>query len=71
MNNALISRPGVAAYRFGHGFARLLRMAEIYRQRRALAALDQHALDDIGVTRTQAQAEARRPVWDAPDTWCS
>ncbi|MBC8240815.1 MAG: DUF1127 domain-containing protein [Alphaproteobacteria bacterium] len=32
-------------------------------QRRALAELDQHALQDIGVSRREALAEARKPFW--------
>lgn len=44
--------------------ARLLDALEMYRQRRALARLDDHALQDIGITRQEAMAEARRPFWD-------
>lgn len=35
------------------------------RQRRALAKLDERMLRDIGLTRDQAQAEARKPFWKA------
>ncbi len=49
--------------------ARLLNMIGLARQRRALARLDDHMLDDIGVSRSQARAEAERPIWDAPDCW--
>jgi uncharacterized protein YjiS (DUF1127 family) len=38
-------------------------------QRRALARADDRLLDDIGVSRDQALAEARRPAWDVPPTW--
>lgn len=41
----------------------------LYRQRQTLARLDDAALEDIGVTRTQAMAEAKRPLWDAPAHW--
>ena len=41
----------------------------LWRQRRALAQLDAHRLDDIGLTRAEAQAEAARPIWDAPAHW--
>ncbi|MFN3210997.1 MAG: DUF1127 domain-containing protein [Roseovarius sp.] len=44
--------------------ASLFDMLELRRQRRALARLDDHALADIGLTREEAEAEARRPVWD-------
>lgn len=43
-----------------------LDVISLYRQRRALARLDDHALDDIGVTRDVAEKEARRPFWDFP-----
>ena len=36
-------------------------MIALWRQRRALARLDDRALADIGVTR---------PAWDVPTTWC-
>lgn len=39
------------------------------RQRRHLARLDAALLDDIGLTRNEALAEAGRPVWDVPTTW--
>ncbi len=32
-------------------------------QRRQLAQLDDRALDDIGVSRAQAEAEAAKPFW--------
>jgi uncharacterized protein YjiS (DUF1127 family) len=44
--------------------ASLLDALEMYRQRRALARLDDHALQDIGITRKEALAEAKRPIWD-------
>ncbi|WP_425450320.1 DUF1127 domain-containing protein [Virgifigura deserti] len=34
-------------------------------QRRALAALDDRLLRDIGKTRAEAMAEARKPFWRA------
>ncbi|MGB9366491.1 MAG: DUF1127 domain-containing protein [Xanthobacteraceae bacterium] len=33
------------------------------RQRRLLAALDDHALRDIGITRVEAVREAEKPFW--------
>ncbi|SDI37193.1 DUF1127 domain-containing protein [Alloyangia pacifica] len=41
----------------------------IARQRRKLAALDDHQLQDLGLTRSQALEEARRGFWDAPNHW--
>ena len=53
---------GLAPWRLSHLLA-------LHRQRRNLAALDAHLLDDIGVSRAEAQREAERPVWDVPRTW--
>ena len=39
------------------------------RSRRALARLDDHLLQDIGLTRHEAEAEAARSSWDAPLHW--
>lgn len=46
--------------------ARLLRLwRDRRRQRRALAALDDRLLRDIGRARGEAMAEARKPFWKA------
>ena len=49
---------------------RLLRWHELSRQRRALLALNERMLKDIGITRGEAEREARRPFWrDGIDPW--
>lgn len=60
------SRP--AARRTGL-LARLARAYGIWRQRQALRRLDDLRLRDLGISRAEAEAEARRPIWDAPETW--
>lgn len=40
-----------------------------WRQRRFLARLSDDALNDIGVSRIDARAEAKRPIWDVPANW--
>ena len=40
-----------------------------WQQRKRLATLDDAALRDIGLNRTQANAEAARPIWNAPAQW--
>ncbi|MCE8009348.1 DUF1127 domain-containing protein [Aestuariivita sp.] len=40
-----------------------------WRSRQQLKVLDDRALADIGLTRSEAQAEASRPIWDVPATW--
>lgn len=35
-----------------------------HRSRHALALLDRHLLDDIGLTCTQARRECAKPVWE-------
>lgn len=41
-------------------FARFAKLASVMRQRRALARLDDHLLEDIGVSAHAAHAEAHR-----------
>ncbi|MEE9387912.1 MAG: DUF1127 domain-containing protein [Paracoccaceae bacterium] len=49
---------------------RLIRKYDaIYQQRQTLRNLSDTALKDIGLTKPQANAEASRPVWDAPSHW--
>jgi uncharacterized protein YjiS (DUF1127 family) len=49
--------PFVAAYRL------VARWIERTRQRKALAALDDQTLRDIGITRLDAAREAEKPFW--------
>ncbi len=41
----------------------LVSWEELRRTRRSLKDLDDHLLDDIGMTRFEAQKEAERPFW--------
>ncbi|MEP2715467.1 DUF1127 domain-containing protein [Pseudophaeobacter sp.] len=41
----------------------------LLRQRRALKSLDARALEDIGISRSEAMKEAERQIWDAPESW--
>ena len=43
--------------------ARLWQMAERQRQRQRLLELDDHMLEDIGLTRAAAEEMGRRPFW--------
>jgi uncharacterized protein YjiS (DUF1127 family) len=47
----------------------LRHLYNVWRSCRALAALDDAALKDVGLTRHDATREAARPFWDAPNTW--
>lgn len=40
------------------------RLMSLYRQRRALTLMSDEQLKDLGLTRDQAMAESRRPLWD-------
>jgi uncharacterized protein YjiS (DUF1127 family) len=42
---------------------RIRRQLDKRRQRQDLAALDDHLLADIGLTRAQARIEADKPFW--------
>lgn len=50
-------------------FARMRAMTQIARQRAHLHGLSDDQLRDIGHTRTEAEAEANRAPWDAPQHW--
>ena len=52
-----------------NGFARIGAFFALNKQRRDLAALDQHVLNDIGVNHHQAQAESQKMPWDVPYHW--
>ncbi|WP_247876560.1 DUF1127 domain-containing protein [Azospirillum brasilense] len=41
----------------------VLGMIERHRQRRSLAALDDHLLRDVGLSRTDARREAEKAFW--------
>lgn len=65
------TRPRVTAaapFRAGFPAIALLRMADVARQRRALAALDDDRLADLGLSRAEAAREAARPFWDLAGT---
>ena len=47
----------------------LARLAALRRARRHLERLDDHLLEDIGISPDRARAEAARPIWDVPPTW--
>ena len=51
------------------GLGRIQNILAVRRQRKALSALEDHLLEDIGVTREQAETEAKRPLWDTPSHW--
>ena len=44
-------------------------LLSVWKSRRALARLDAHALDDIGVDANRAARESAKPIWDVPATW--
>lgn len=50
--------------KFLHCFRTAYRLgAERHRQRRQLMEMDDRQLKDIGITREQAEQEARKPIW--------
>ncbi|CUJ85652.1 hypothetical protein RUE5091_00369 [Ruegeria denitrificans] len=67
MTQIAVHNPCPPRRRFG--LTMLLDAFSLRRQRCTLARLDARALEDIGITREQADAEAARPIWDAPEFW--
>lgn len=49
--------------------ARLFAFVRLSNERKRLKSLTDAQLDDIGVSRAQAIAEANRALWDAPSHW--
>ncbi|SLN17515.1 hypothetical protein PSA7680_00556 [Pseudoruegeria aquimaris] len=49
--------------------SRLLAAEAAWRTRQSLKTLDRAALRDLGLSRSQAAAEAARPIWDVPAAW--
>lgn len=47
----------------------LTQILDVWRQRQHLKSLDGAALEDIGLSRKDAESEARRPIWDVPANW--
>mgnify|MGYP002354229785 CR=1 FL=1 len=50
-------------------FALIGQIFALSQGRRDLRNLDDRMLNDIGLSRREADAEADRPFWDAPDHW--
>ena len=48
---------------------RIARAYALHRSRKDLSGLTDAQLADIGVSHVQAEKEAARPFWDAPDHW--
>ncbi|MCB2127890.1 MAG: DUF1127 domain-containing protein [Rhodobacteraceae bacterium] len=48
---------------------RTAKVTALRRQRKELEKLSDQILHDIGVTRSEAAEEARRPFWDVPAHW--
>jgi uncharacterized protein YjiS (DUF1127 family) len=69
MSTHSTNAPVFGALRPAGLFEHLQSMLAVRRQRRDLARLDDNALKDIGISRYEADIEARRPAWDVPQHW--
>ena len=47
----------------------LFALVDLARERRQLAQMDAHLLEDLGIDQKTALTEARRPFWDVPAHW--
>ena len=64
VSTAPAHRPRVAGL-----VTRFVTALAVRRSRSALAVLPDYILADIGRTRAEAEAEARRQFWDFPERW--
>ncbi|WP_136645024.1 DUF1127 domain-containing protein [Tabrizicola sp. YIM 78059] len=69
MRLAALIRPALSAHSRRPFLQWLAKVLTLARSRQALSRLDDHLLRDIGLTRDQAEAEARRRAWDVPLHW--
>ena len=69
MRPAALPQLSVSSRRRRPFLVRFMQALALARSRRALATLDDHLLRDIGLTREEAEAEARRDLWDVPLHW--
>ena len=61
---ATIVQPAAGGMPFPLGWLPVLRqMHDRWRQRQALLDLDDRLLEDIGITREEAERAARKPLW--------
>lgn len=58
-----IAAPGFGGTSIRIAFAWICAVTRRVRQRHTLARLDDRSLRDIGITRTDALAEANKPFW--------
>jgi uncharacterized protein YjiS (DUF1127 family) len=67
---SIAGAPSLRRSGLGDGLRRLIfaldLVLEVRRERRMLLSMDDHALKDIGFSRSEAYAEARRALWDIP-----
>lgn len=63
---ARVARAGANLGRLTGLIAKLEEMMRTYRQRRALLALSDHMLRDIGLSRADAYREGTRAFWELP-----
>ena len=52
-----------------HRGLRLSTLISVWRERQALAALDEDGLRDVGLSKFEAESEAQRAPWDVPTHW--
>jgi uncharacterized protein YjiS (DUF1127 family) len=69
MATLLRTRPAAFAFNPFAVVARMMQASAMRRQLRHLGELDAYLLDDMGLTRQQAEELSRLPAWDAPSYW--
>ncbi|MFK7944181.1 MAG: DUF1127 domain-containing protein [Paracoccaceae bacterium] len=68
MNIVVLNTPAIPVRnaRKAGFWARVWTAFTVYAERRDLADMSDHMLEDIGLSREDASIESRRPIWDLP-----
>ncbi len=69
VRSSALLRPTLPAHRQIGLFTRLARRLALFSERKRLSEMPEYLLEDIGVSRSEADAEAKREIWDAPGYW--
>lgn len=69
VRHSILSRTNPPVRRRAGVLTWITKRLALFSERRRLSDLPDHILDDIGVSRRDAEREAKRDIWDVPSHW--